>query len=921
MSTDDVSAVGLLSELAVLRQRVAELETEEERRRQIEERLKASESEKALVLNSLSELVAFLDRELRIKWANRAAAESVGLSPESLIGRHCHQIWHGRNLPCDDCPVVRAMATGESQQGEIATPDGRVWLVNGTPVKDDAGNVLGTVETVAEITERKRAEEDRRQKEEKFQAFVATTNEWIWSIDLEGKHTFCNPALETILGYSPQDFEGLDSLQYMHPEDRLKVTEMLKEKIARKEGWSGLVLRWRHKDGSYRYVESTAVPILDQQGMLLGFQGADRDVSERRRGEEALRESEARFRSLVETTSDWIWEVDSQGTYTYASPKVMDLLGYEPQEIIGKSPFDLMPPEEARRVSLLFAPIWAAARPFAGLENINRHKHGRLLPLETSGVPILDAQGRLQGYRGIDRDITERKRAEEALRESEERYRRLFELESDAIVLVDNESSQILEANAAAAALYGYSREEWLRMKNTDVSAEPDKTRQVTIEGQTYVPVRWHRKKDGTVFPVEITGSFFEWQGRKVHVAAIRDITERLRAEEERRKLEAQMQQVQKLESLGVLAGGIAHDFNNLLTAILGHANLALLSLPPLSPVRDDLKEIETASLRAAELCRQMLAYAGMGRCVVETLDLSLLVQELTQLLQVSISKKALLRCFLAENLPAIDADPAQMRQIVMNLVINASEAIADRDGIIAISTGAMQCDESYLRGGHVLDEPPPGIYVYVEVVDTGHGMDAETRAKIFDPFFTTKFTGRGLGLAAVLGIVRSHHGVIKVDSEPGKGTTFRVLFPASKGTTARSEPKAAAELWRSTGTILLADDDEAVRNVTREILERCGFRVLTAANGREAVMLFQEHSNEIDCVLLDLTMPSMDGEETYRELRRVRANVRVIVASGYSEQEIARRFTGEEPAGFVEKPYQAAALSAKLREVIKGSA
>jgi PAS domain S-box-containing protein len=920
MSKEDMSTVGPLSELAALRQRVAELETAEVRRRQTEERLKASEAERALVLNSLSELVVFLDRELRIKWANRAAAEWVGLSLEGLIGRRWDQVWNALNSPCEDCPVVKAMATGESQQNEMLTPDGRAWFITGTPVRDNTGNVLGAVGTLKEITERKRAEEDRRQKEEKFQAFVATTNEWIWAIDLEGRHTFCNPALETILGYSPQDFEGKDSLQYLYPEDRLDVEEMLKEKIARKEGWSGLVLRWRHKNGTYRYVESTAVPILDQQGRVLGFQGADRDISERRRAEEALRESEARFRALVETTSDWIWEIDSQSTYTYASPKVMDLLGYEPREIIGKKPFDLMPPEEASRVLSVFAAILTATRPFAGLENINRHKDGRLVLLETSGIPILDAEGRLRGYRGIDRDITERKRAEEALRQSEERYRRLFELESDAIVLVDNEFGQILEANAAAVALYGYSREEWLRMKNTDVSVEPDKTRQVTIEGRAYVPVRRHRKKDGTVFPVEITGSFFEWRGRKVHVAAIRDITERLRAEEERRKLEAQMQQAQKLESLGVLAGGIAHDFNNLLTAILGHANLALLSLPPLSPARDDLREIETASVRAAELCRQMLAYAGMGRCVVETLDLSLLVQELTQLLQVSISKKAMLRCLLAENLPAIDADPAQMRQVVMNLVINASEAIGDKDGIIAISTGAVHCDEPYLRESHVLEAPPPGTYVYVEVADTGHGMDAETRAKIFDPFFTTKFTGRGLGLAAVLGIVRSHQGVIKVDSEPGKGTTFRVLFPASKGATARSEPKAATELWRSSGTILLVDDDEAVRDVTREILERCGFRVLTAANGREAVMLFQERSNEIDCVLLDLTMPCMDGEETYRELRRIRANVRIIMASGYSEQEIARRFTGQELAGFVEKPYQAAALSAKLREVIKGS-
>lgn len=387
--------------------------------------------------------------------------------------------------------------------------------------------------------------------------------------------------------------------------------------------------------------------------------------------------------------------------------------------------------------------------------------------------------------------------------------------------------------------------------------------------------------------------------------------------EEERHKLEVQMQQAQKLESLGILAGGIAHDFNNLLTVILGHANLALADLSPESPARESLLEIDNASRRAAELCRQMLAYSGRGAFVVKPINLSRLAQELTHMLQVSISKKAMLRCNFEENLPSIEADPAQVRQVVMNLVINASEAIGSKEGIISISTGSMQCDQTYLRESYPIKPPPSGKYVYVEVSDTGCGMDSKTREKIFDPFFTTKFTGRGLGMAAVIGIIQQHKGAIKITSEPGKGSTFRVLFPVSSNTSTHPEAGMPPKLWHGSGTILVVDDEAEVLNVAKIMLEHHGFHVLTATDGREAIKLFQKHVRDIVCVLLDMTMPHMDGEETCHELFRIRKDVRVIIASGYSEQEIAKRFTDHQLAGFIEKPYEATTLMAKLRDAL----
>jgi signal transduction histidine kinase/CheY-like chemotaxis protein len=396
------------------------------------------------------------------------------------------------------------------------------------------------------------------------------------------------------------------------------------------------------------------------------------------------------------------------------------------------------------------------------------------------------------------------------------------------------------------------------------------------------------------------------------------DITEHTEAEEERKRFEAQLQHTQKLESLGVLAGGIAHDFNNLLTGILGNADLALLKLASASPARNNLAEIETAARRAAELCGQMLAYSGKGRFVVEAVSINELVEEMAHLVEISISKKAVLRYDFADNLPAIEADATQMRQIVLNLITNASEAIGEKSGVISISTGAMECDGDYLTETYLDEQLNEGVYVYVEVSDSGCGMDAETQAKIFDPFFTTKFTGRGLGLAAVLGIIRGHGGAIKVYSEPGKGTTFKALFPALDGPAAASrETNSQVEDWQGSGTALLVDDEETVRTVGKLMLEEMGFDVTLAVDGRDGVEKFREHQDEIALVLLDMTMPGMGGEETFREIRRIKPDAAVILSSGYNEQEVTSRFAGKGLAGFIQKPYQYQTLLEKVREVL----
>jgi two-component system cell cycle sensor histidine kinase/response regulator CckA len=509
---------------------------------------------------------------------------------------------------------------------------------------------------------------------------------------------------------------------------------------------------------------------------------------------------------------------------------------------------------------------------------------------------------------------------------AEERFRLAVESAPNAMVMVDQHGKIVL-VNSQTENLFGYHRDDLIG-KTVDVlvpkqfrDRHPDYRAGFFAHPEVRPMGRGRDlhglRNDGSEFPVEIGLNPIETDQGTWVLSAIVDITERKRAEEERIRLEAQMQHAQKLESLGVLAGGIAHDFNNLLVSILGNAGLALMELAPESPARTTVQSIETAALRTAELTRQLLAYSGKGKFLIQPLNLSRLVEEMAHLLRISMSKKAVFRTRLAANLPSIEADAVQIQQIVMNLITNASEALSDH-GEIIVSTGVIEADRAYLSEAFLNENLPEGRYVYLEVTDTGCGMDKETRERIFDPFFTTKFTGRGLGLAAVLGIVRGHRGAIRVYSEPRRGTAFKVLFPASQQPVPASEPGSQdAEVWRGGGTVLVVDDEDGVRSVAGKALEMAGFTVINAADGQAGVELFREHANDIVAVLLDMTMPRMSGEDVFRAIRTLRPDVKVILSSGYNEPETISLFQSKGLAGFIQKPYQPLKLIEKLREVL----
>lgn len=423
------------------------------------------------------------------------------------------------------------------------------------------------------------------------------------------------------------------------------------------------------------------------------------------------------------------------------------------------------------------------------------------------------------------------------------------------------------------------------------------------------------RNRDGEYIWVFSRGrAIWDEQGRVIRMAgSTTDITQR-------KSLEIQLRQAQQLESIGRLAAGVAHDFNNLLMTILGQANLGKLNAPPESPFQVHFDKIEKASLQAADFCKQMLAYAGQGRYSVESLNLNSLVRETADLIEISVSKKITLRFQLPPEPVFVDADTAQLRQVLLNLYLNAAESIGDKAGSITAKIAVTTDLDSELVGAVLKPNGPTSRpYARLEIADTGSGMSPEVQAKIFDPFFTTKFTGRGLGLSAVLGIIRAHEGAMKVETEVGQGTTFVLFLPRAEAPAPAHAPVKSAILqsWRGSGKVLLVDDEAGVRDIVGALLGELGFDVITAADGLEGIELFREQASSIAAVILDLNMPKLSGSEVFEQIRQINPNARVLLATGYGEEEVVRQFTSLAPSGFLQKPFRFDELEAKLRQCL----
>jgi two-component system cell cycle sensor histidine kinase/response regulator CckA len=731
---------------------------------------------------------------------------------------------------------------------------------------------------------------------------LQTMKDGVLVLDVDGRVVSFNPAASAMIGERVSELIGKP------------VSEILGDSVAAHlasdEGGDSqfeMSLGQGASRGTYDVVSS---PLGLGGGIGVGRLLVIRDITEHKRSEQTLRLTQF----SLDHAGDYVLRMGPSGRILYVSDSVCSRLGYSRAELLSMSVYDFT----LGLLAETWPDRWQEIKKDKTLtfEKRLRAKDGEVFPVEV-GTYFFEYEGEEYNCAFI-RDISERKRAEEALRSSEDRYRQLFELESDAIVLVDNETGKILEVNAAAMALYGYGREEWLCMNHADVSAEPDKTRQAALEGHTQIPLRWHKRKDGTVFPVEITGQHFDWKGHSVHIAAIRDTTQRLEAERALRERDDQLRQSQKMEAVGQLAGGIAHDFNNLLTAIVGYSDLILSSSEGVGDsLRGDVEEIKAAADRASALTRQILAFSRRQALQPEVVSMNEIVGGTERLLCRTLGEDIDLVTLLRPELGLVEVDASQFEQMIMNLALNSRDAMPN-GGKLTIETANVELSDEYC---HSHAGTTVGPHVMLAVSDTGVGMDEETRSRVFEPFFTTKEPGKGtgLGLSTVYGTVKQSGGNIFVYSEPGKGTTVKVYLPrVDQPKKKRLATVRAPGSMTGDETILVVEDERAVRDLTARILKRLGYEVIDTANGDDALAMLGDCDRSVDMLLTDVVLPgTMQGNEVAEAVRLLYPRLPVLYMSGYTRDAIVHAGRLDEGVNYLEKPFTPDGLARRVREVL----
>ena len=809
-------------------------------------KLTESEGQFYTVVKNSTPIIFTFNKDGKILLSEGKMLEAVGQKPGEVVGQSIFEMY--KDYP-DVIKALKIPLSGSEYEGVVKIDD-HFFEAFYSPLRDAKGDVTGVIGMALDITERKRSEDERKK-----------TNRMLRMI------SDCNQALIR----SKNEQELLDDVC----------------EIVVKEG--GYRLAWV---GYAKHDEEKSVLPTAQAGFEVGY-----------------------LETLNITWADTERGRGPAGTsIRTGKPRISRNILTDP---------DFAPwREEARKrgyASVIGLPI-ITKRGESGSITVYSSEPDAFDETETSFLTELADD---VAY-GIDtlRTREEREQAEKSIRQSEEKLaeaQRMAHIGNWELNLKTSElswSEGIFSIFEIDKKRFGASYEAFLDAIHPDDRESVSKAYADSLENKTAYDIT-HRLllSDGRIKYVhEKCNTFYDDDGAPTRsVGTVQDVTERKLAEEERRKLETHVQHAEEARKLGMLAGGVAHDFNNLLFAILGNTDLALDELPPSSPARGNIEDIQNTAKLASNLSRQMLAYSGRGKFNIAIINLNEFIAELIDLLKASIPKKIIVEYNLADDLPLIEADSTQLNQVILNLITNASEAIGNKKGSITVTTYSMKSDSDSLAMTYFYDDTLEGVCVCLEVRDSGIGMDEETRNKMFDPFYSTKPTGRGLGMPTLLGIVRGHKGAIKVESEPSKGSTITVMLPSTDKSVVEEKEKVRDEVnidsFVETGILLFIDDEKYVRKVGGKILKKLGFSVLMAANGKKGVEIFRERSDEIALVILDLTMPVMDGEECFAQLKQIKEDVRVILTSGYDKREVSEKFSGKEVAGFLQKPFQIATL------------
>jgi PAS domain S-box-containing protein len=883
------------------------LQLEIDERKQAEEALRESEKTLRALLDANPESVLLFDNSLTVITANKTAAQRLGQSLDDIIGVRLLDLIPtevmNRRTPYFD----QVFRTGKTVQFEDVRA-GNHFYTHIYPILDTAGKVSKVATLGIDITERKMAEEVLRQTSETLQTLINIAPLAIYVFDPEGRVQLWNKASERIFGWSEE--EALGRLAPFISEDKLEEFGSILGRSLKGEPSSRIELTCRKKDGSPVEISLRTTPLNDEHGKVTAVMAISADITERKRNEEALQESEKKYRLLVNQIPAVVFKGHPDWSVDFFDEKVEALTGYPKEDFDSRRVKwrDLIPAEDLDYAQRVFIEALKTNKSYVREHRIRR-KDGGIRWVQCRGQIFCSDEGQVKYISGVTFDITAHKQAEEALRESEEKYRALIDDASEGILLADLKGN-LLEANKKMIYLLGYSLDELLGLNLVNIHPAEELERiQAAFEdnivnhyGQLNNTLLLCR--DGKKIPVDITGTLVRYAGKAVIQAIYKDISERRKIEEERLLLS-------KLESLGGLAGGIAHDFNNILTAILGNIGLAILEGQIAPKVLDRLSQAEQACLRAQALSRQLLTFAKGGTPIKKIISIGKLLKESVGLnLSGSKSRGEL---SIPDDLWSVEADEGQISQVISNLLINADQAMPG-GGVIKIKA------ENIL----VEDEPnlpiAKGKCVKLTITDEGTGISSKYLDKIFDPYFSTKQKGSGLGLTTAYSIIKNHNGHISVESQLGVGTTFQIYFPPSEAG-ALADPAKKAKPVRGQGMVLVMDDDEMVRKVLSGMLSHLGYEVDFAVCGSKALEKFikaRESGRSFDVMILDLTVPGeMGGKETIEKLREIDPHVTAIVSSGYSDDPIMADFQKYGFSGVITKPYRVIELSKILQEVI----